>query len=273
MFALNSTPLKGLGDLSPRQVMMGMDEKDPIEAVLFHPTAKAPVVGIDLTAGEYRTRFVELQRTIGKMHEHVDEKKNAKAQKELARIAKDKKNKVRNYSPKMANFEPGQFVLKARLSVNNKLKARWEGPYKVLRAVNEYVYVIQDLLDENKEFIVHCRRLCFYADASLNVDIHLKDTIGHARGNVDFEALEQLRFNPQTQQFEFFIKWLGFDEVENTWEEVAGVYQDAPRMVTMFLTANKKHEQFKKVVEMLIMLKPSALTRAAALIEPSTDAE
>ena len=264
MFALNSTPLAGLDGLTPRQVMMGMDVQDPLASILHRPqgVVAANVLSLDLTAGTFQRKFEELQQTISAMHQQVDTRTDKKALKERALIASDKKEKVRKHRPKMANFEPGQFVLRARV-VNNKLKSRWEGPYVVVRAENAYVYVIRDLLNEQKEYTVHCRRLCFYADKDLQVDFQLKDSIGFARGNVDFERFDKLRWNANTQQLELWVKWFGFDEIENTWEEIGSVYEDAPRMVKSFLTANKKHAQYRQACETL-GIKPRDLVQAAA---------
>ena len=38
--------------------------------------------------------------------------------------------------------------------------------------------------------------------------------------------------------FHLEVKWLGFEESENTWEPIESLYEDVPEMVTQFVQAD-----------------------------------
>ncbi len=68
-----------------------------------------------------------------------------------------------------ANFTEGDFVLVARedMSAGEKLALRWRGPRRVLKALSDHVFLVEDLRNGAVEE-VHACRLKFYSDPSLN---------------------------------------------------------------------------------------------------------
>ena len=117
----------------------------------------------------------------------------------------------------------------------HKLRVRWKGPRRISRVVSEYVYEVEDLVDQTHA-VVHANRLKFYADSHLDVTEELLDTIDHNEPHYNtVEKLMDLRFNEASEKFEVQVKWKGFDHEKPTWEPFENIQEDVPDLSTRFL--------------------------------------
>lgn len=68
----------------------------------------------------------------------------------------------------LPNFTEGDYVLVARndFTAKEKLSLRWRGPRRIIKAINDYVYQVEDLRSGELQD-VHATRLKFYHDRSL----------------------------------------------------------------------------------------------------------
>jgi hypothetical protein len=157
----------------------------------------------------------------------------------VSRIEKRRKNSLsQKFIP--VNFSVGDFVLVAIVSKRQrKLHAKWRGPYRVVRCISSHIYECEDLV-LNIRIQVHVRRIKFFASSDMDVSIPLLDIIS-SQDNwaTDFYPETILDFMVDSgQKLYLRIKWLGFSELESTWEPVEIFYVDAPEMVHAFLDAN-----------------------------------
>lgn len=72
----------------------------------------------------------------------------------------------------LAIFTKGGYILDARYNFHESenLCARWCGPRRVTKAINDYVYKVEDLRNGSMSE-VHTTRPKFYSDASLDCSI------------------------------------------------------------------------------------------------------
>jgi hypothetical protein len=61
---------------------------------------------------------------------------------------------------------------------HNKLSLKWRGPKRVLEAISDYVFIVEDL-GTGHSTTVHGSRLRFYHDASLDVTADLLAQVAH----------------------------------------------------------------------------------------------
>jgi hypothetical protein len=95
-----------------------------------------------------------------------------------------------------ANFDIGDFVLVARRETNSgeKLTLRWRGPKRIVATLSDHVYEVQDL-GSGIITPVHCTRLRYYHDPSLDITADLRDQIAHNNQGYDVQALKDLRYD------------------------------------------------------------------------------
>ena len=102
---------------------------------------------------------------------------------------------------KVPQFQLGEFVLVAAPVARAKFKIKWMGPFRIVETLNDYVYVVEDVVT-NRRKSVHVQRLRLYAEASfqLTEDIRTQtayDDQTHIETLVDWretdDALLELR--------------------------------------------------------------------------------
>lgn len=109
----------------------------------------------------------------------------------------------------------------------------WQGPYRAVRFENEQVLEVEHLLS-GKRKTVHCTRIKYYHDASLGVTEELKSHLQY-QGSTLFVIARLLELREVRGQVQVVVKWMGFDEGENTWEPVTTILEDAPDLLREFL--------------------------------------
>ena len=233
---MNETPSRTLGNRSPREVFINFKPEDPVHAVLFRPGVeklKDRLQPVDFSSKEYQKYREDLDLALTDFHSKV-----ALTQEQINAYNKSIRDKQHNVI--LCQFEVGCFVLKARVTSlsKKKLKARWTGPFRVTKVINKWVYEIEDLLLGTTS-ICHAARLKFYSDSSLNVDNVLLDQITYDRGDVTFGAFHSSRVNPENFKIELCTSWQGFDESENTWEDIDYCYSVDPVKVKQFVNSLK----------------------------------
>jgi hypothetical protein len=139
-----------------------------------------------------------------------------------------------------ANFDIGDFVLVARRETNSgeKLTLRWRGPNRIVDTLSDHVYEVQDL--GSRIFTpVHCTRLRYYLDPSLDITADLRDQIAHNNQGYDVQVLKYMRYDSSTQQYQILVSWLGFEPTDQTWKPIATIHEDVPELLRVFLFKHK----------------------------------
>jgi hypothetical protein len=127
------------------------------------------------------------------------------------------------------NFEQGDFVLVGTSKPKDKLEARWKGPFRIIRVINNSVFEVEDLLTGScKE--VHYVRLRPYNEVDL--DARIKEHIQYH--NQCFEVQDILGERDNKGTHEVLVKWRGFDADEATWEPLETILEDVPQIYQDF---------------------------------------
>ncbi len=215
---LNHSSSPRLGGLSPVEVMIGLPPSLPLHAVLTSPTLEKGEGVVDLTAS-----VKEMKGILDEFHV-------------ISKVAREGRNNSKtNSSRTHANFEIGDFVLVAAVQPD-KLSALWQGPSRVVSTRSDWVYVVESLVSGKKRD-VHATRLQLYSDASLNVTTSLKRVAEYDETPL-VSALVDHRRDATGKSFEFRVRWLGFEEAEDTWEPARNLAEDTPALVEAYVKAS-----------------------------------
>jgi transposase InsO family protein len=133
----------------------------------------------------------------------------------------------------LANFLEGDFVLVARddFSAGEKLALRWRGPRRIVKAINDYVYQVEDLRNGVLEE-VHATRLKFYRDASLDSVAILPHVLSSETG---MPVARLMRLYEDEDGLKVVVRWKGLSHSEDTSEPLRHVYEDVPDMLIRLL--------------------------------------
>jgi hypothetical protein len=180
-----------------------------------YESAAAAVQACWLRAAEIRER---------RRLQNGQERERAAGRLDRVRMAREK--------GKVPQFRLGEFVLVAAPIARAKFKIKWMGPFRVVETLNDYVYVVEDVVTARRKS-VHVQRMRLYAEAGLQVTEDMRnqaayDDQTHIESLVDWretdDALLELR-----------VRWLGFTPEEDTWEPVDRLHEDQPVLVERFL--------------------------------------
>ena len=136
----------------------------------------------------------------------------------------------------LANFMEGDYVLVAREDFHEgeKLCLRWCGPRRVIKALSDYVYRVEDLRTGNYDD-VHASRLKFNHDADLDAAAIMSHVLSSETG---MPVARLLRLVDQDGNLYVVVRWKGMSESENTMEPLSRIFEDVPA-VTRKLLARK----------------------------------
>jgi hypothetical protein len=106
------------------------------------------------------------------------------------------------------------------------------GPFRIVDTLNEYVYVVEDVVTSRRKS-VHVQRLRMFAEA----DFQLTEDIRNQSAYDDQTHLENIVDWRETDEalLELRVRWLGFTPAEDTWEPIDRLHEDQPELVERFL--------------------------------------
>lgn len=133
---------------------------------------------------------------------------------------------------KVPQFAIGEFVLITAAVPRSKLRVRWLGPFRVVATVNEWVYILEDIVTSRRK-TVHVQRMKLYADSEFQVTEDVRnqaayDDVTHVEDIVDWRENDN-------GDLELRVRWLGFATSEDSWEPVAALHEDQPLLVERYL--------------------------------------
>jgi hypothetical protein len=137
-------------------------------------------------------------------------------------------------------FQNGDYVLIAtpHSTKQHKLTATWKGPYRALKPISDYVYSCQHLITQ-KDLTAHIRRIRYYSNQHIDIPVGLLDTIQHesnAHHMYHIENIVDVQQDRDTSEWKVLIKWEGFSELENTWEDIQQIHQSHPQLTQVLST-------------------------------------
>ncbi|GAB9476895.1 hypothetical protein Gpo141_00013953 [Globisporangium polare] len=148
------------------------------------------------------------------------------------RIQKEMRTRysVKQHKVKAVEFSVGNYILRSRVDERKgpgKLIATWIGPYKVVEAL-KYAFMVEHLLSKER---VHASRLKLYHDATLNMTRKLGEHVAAPDMLLGVDTIYEHRYNEEMQNQKLKVKWLGFEDIEDSWEPLDSVAADVPVLV------------------------------------------
>ena len=101
------------------------------------------------------------------------------------------------------------------------------------------MFKVKDLIT-GAEWVVHAERLRYYSDAHLEVSQPLKEIIAHDGSGYLIESI--VDHEHRDGEWHVFVNWLGFEELEDSWESLRELYQDDPVSVKKYLKSLKDED-------------------------------
>jgi hypothetical protein len=144
----------------------------------------------------------------------------------------------KNFKPETPNFLVGSFVMVSSVGHVPKLISNWTGPYQVVEVVNSHVYKVQELLNLERTITVHAARMLSFRNDFLHTDIGVKEQAAYFKSGFEINAILDCRQDIK-KEVQVFINWLGFDTMDNTWEDALGVWDTASESMTSFIVSMK----------------------------------
>lgn len=256
MSVINGSKAERLGDLAPRQVYMGLPEYDPF-TIIYNPSW-GELREIPLDTDEIKMAFEDLMEDLNVMHAEVTMAKAAAREKSHRAWRRrlglpEEDDEEINIVPDI-DFTIGDYVLvavpnKRRMT---KLDAVWRGPYRVTRLMptgptelgytdyDNRIYEVEHLLTGTR-LQSHAIRMKFYCDGDLDQNVDLDSLKRHIASQeiekYELESILKHKFDNDLLAMVVECKWQGFSDLENTWEPINVIYEDAPQVVKAYLNS------------------------------------
>ena len=237
MYALNQRPSSVLDGLSPVQVHCGLQTSSPLDFVVHYDANQFK----DLNWTPDMEVYLELlNKRLDEVHKQVFDstnKRNSRARKQL---------------PMLPEFEIGDYVLYSlvdRPHQEGKLFFEWLGPFQVVGIKHEYVYQIKDLVSK-KVWDAHVTRLSFYSTKQMHVTGDLLQLIAVNGINYEIQEILDIIWDADKQQHVVKIHWLGFTELEASFEPFKEIFEQVPVLILNFLEnfAEREPDRYQTLV-------------------------
>lgn len=126
----------------------------------------------------------------------------------------------------LPNFAEGDFVLVARsdFTAGKKISLCWRGPRRVIKALNDYIYQVEDLGNGIVKD-VHSWRLKFYHDPFLNVEAIMSHVVSSENGMAVQCLLHLVDFDDGHM---VLVRWAGLLPSEGTVKPLQKVQEGIP---------------------------------------------
>lgn len=207
--------------IAPITAFNGMDPSPPISTFFkTHTSSSVTITDLQL---ERALSIEELQKRVGELHPVID----TALQRHRAR---GRENSSKGILP---NFSTGDFVLVARedFSSGEKLSLRWRGPRRVVRAINNFVFQVEDLRTGDMDDI-HVSRLKFYHDSALDTEVIISHVVQSETGMI-VHRLHKLVDTAEAVKVE--VRWKGLPGSEDTLGTLKQIYEDVPGLLKKIL--------------------------------------
>ncbi|KAF0737767.1 hypothetical protein Ae201684P_004544 [Aphanomyces euteiches] len=175
----------------------------------------------------------------------------------VALQAKNKRDCERNRRNAKKGVQKIQFdigvLVGAVTQANNKLLVQWLGPRRIVNAISDWVFCVEDLRDGSLS-THHASRLKKFAAKDLNVSQALLDHIAYVEVGYLVEDLRDCKFDRVDKTWKILVKWFGLAECENSWEPASILLEDVPRLVHQFVKKSAKNSNAAKIAAALSLL-------------------
>lgn len=218
---LNNSPSPHRGNVCPLTAFMGRDPTAPVNTFLRSTTA-TPVTITDAQL-ESKLNAEELVKLCADLHPRL--------QSTLAEHRRQSREAASK--GQLPNFTEGDYVLVARsdFHAGEKLCLRWRGPRRVRKALNDFVYQVEDLRNGQLDDI-HASRLKLFRDREIDEKAIMSHVLQSETGMV-VSRLLSLEDCPDGLHVR--IRWKGLGNNEDSLEPIARVSEDVPQLFEKLL--------------------------------------
>lgn len=235
---INHTPTERLGRRSPMEVHTGQRSPQPLDGVVLLPRHKKPPTVRHMAWPEELDEYMrELQSALDEWHTTTTKQQQARHSANKRHRDGDVEATVRRRPlVKHGGFDVGDYVLVAR-DTNDKLAVRWLGPMRVVEVVNDWVYVVEDLVHQHR-YTRHAQMLRKYNDSQLAVTEQLREQL--ANDDATFLHVDKfVAWKKQGQEVFLQVRWRGFTAASDTWVNFADLAVDVPDRVRSYVEQHK----------------------------------
>jgi hypothetical protein len=206
----NNSPSPQRDNIAPITAFMGLPAENPLLSLAPDPASQ--VLSISAIRAHQVLSISELRASVKALHKSC--KSASAAGRDRSRAAFENKRGVA-----APNFDVGHFFLEAQrdTQAHNKMSLKWRGPKRVLEAISEYDFIVEDL-SSGHSTTVHGSRLRLYHNASLDVTADLLAQVAHNEQGYDVQSIKDIRLEEVTGEYQLLISWLGFDTEYDSWE-------------------------------------------------------
>jgi len=206
-YSLNHAATASLASRTPSEVLLGSRGARPL-SVFLRPEKRGGYSLQQSDPSVVAHHVEDLRQRLTSLHREVATSRHRRNQ--------------RDGLPSV-NFTVGDFVLWARPSRVDKLKAKRVGPFRVIAVTSPWVYTIEHLLT-GAQRSVHVDRLQFYCDRDLNVDVDLLDHIAfNEQGEFEVDHIVRL-LESDDGDIQARVRWAGFEAADDTLESLEAIF-------------------------------------------------
>ena len=219
--SLNNSPSQQRGNRCPITIFTGQQPTTPIS--VYKTPSTGTIMSLDEAVKERFRNFEGIKQLLEKIHPLVQND---------IKHSRSKSRKLQSRG-KPAKFEEGDFVLVAKDDSykGEKLALHWRGPRRILKAISEWIYCVEDLRNSTTENI-HASRLRLYSDSKLNNE-RIMPHILYSETGMPIHRLINLK--KQDNEIMVHVRWKGLPTSQDTLEPLNNVYEDVPQMLTRVL--------------------------------------
>lgn len=228
--ALNGMPADRLGGVCPITAFTALPGGSQLSGIL-HPR-EAIEASLEWVDAELKKHIEGVRASLDGIHHEL-----TSASEKRRRAARERHAKKKGV--KLQRFSVGDYVLAATTTgtSGNKLSLIWRGPKRIVHAINDYTFEVQDLVAPFTVTLRHASRLQLYRDSQRGAVEDMIEQAIHGEGGHLVDALLACRLSPATHRWEVQVKWIGLDEIEASWEPAETIKHDVPVLFQKFVDA------------------------------------
>ena len=146
-------------------------------------------------------------------------------------------------------YQEGDYVMVSNANTKrerNKTKPKWTGPYEVVRVVSNNVYEVESLLGKRR--VIHANFMWFYEPEGYVPTEAMRNVFLQDQGELEVETI--LNWKQNEEGFFLLVKWLGFEESQNSWEPMDHLFDYLPDLIIKYGKATKSKKLSAKIKEL-----------------------
>ena len=249
-YCINHRPRDALGGRSPIEVMTGRAPDQALDLVLWHGAKLEDATAVEAGVEQVDRFCDQLQDSLATMHEEVT---GIAATQQRNKAAAEANNRQAHA------FQQGDLVMVTvtKTSVNatckDKPHMRWQGPLVVVSVQSDEPSVLNLRLLGDPDTVppkaVHWTRCKRFAGKEFTVTPQLIKSAQHDFAKFKIEDFVGWRVGPDGT-VQIMVSWYGFQDCDNTWEDIAQLVEDAPYRVRNYLAENAEgHPPLQEVYD------------------------